>query len=210
MADLSTAEPQQESVLTILKALSEISALFLAVAFVGGWSYLSSYYRTFGVDSLDLEFSSSVVSTVALFVLCKELWPLILFALAAAILAVVAHRQHRLQRGWVAASLCLLMLVVIIAAAEHGRSVADLDMLAEGSSLPNVTFAAKNNVNDLPCVEVGTFGTYDCKLLLHSKTAYYFFLPIPAAGAGNLNLYVLPDAQVVGVHELRGLDRNAR
>jgi hypothetical protein len=83
-------------------------------------------------------------------------------------------------------------------------------MLVESSSLPNVAFAAKTNVGELPCVEVGTFGSFDCKLLLHTKSAYYFFLPVPVVGEGSLNLYMLPDDQVVASHVLRGLDRNMR
>jgi hypothetical protein len=48
----------------------------------------------------------------------------------------------------------------------------------------------------------------DCKLLLHSKGAYYFFKPVRAPGIGSLNLYVLSDADLLGVHVQRGLDQS--
>jgi hypothetical protein len=53
-----------------------------------------------------------------------------------------------------------------------------------------------------------TFGEMDCKLLLHSKAVYYFFRPIPKKLAGNndkLDLYIIPDSEVFGVHIQRGI-----
>jgi uncharacterized membrane protein YhaH (DUF805 family) len=205
---IDSAKP--EDALVVVKALTEVSTVLLVLTFVGGWSYLAAYYRTFGLNPLELDFETSVVNTLAIYVLYKSLWPLIIFAAVIAILALVVRRWHRLERGWVAAALSVFLFVVVVAGANRGRHVADQDMLVESSSLPNVAFAAKTNVGELPCVEVGTFGSFDCKLLLHTKSAYYFFLPVPVVGEGSLNLYMLPDDQVVASHVLRGLDRNMR
>jgi hypothetical protein len=66
------------------------------------------------------------------------------------------------------------------------------------------------------CVEFKTYGSLDCKLLLHSKNTYYFFQPVPKVGEGtlkvlgSLSLYTLSDSEVIGVHIQRGLDRNVR
>jgi hypothetical protein len=205
---MDSAKP--EDALVVVKALTEVSTVLLVLTFVGGWSYLAAYYRTFGLNPLELDFETSVVNTLAIYVLYKSLWPLIIFTAVMAILALVVRRRHRLERGWVAAALSVFLFVVVFAGANRGRHVADQDMLVESSSLPNVAFAVKTNVGELPCVEVGTFGSFDCKLLLHTKSAYYFFLPVPVVGEGSLNLYMLPDDQVVASHVLRGLDRNMR
>jgi len=82
--------------------------------------------------------------------------------------------------------------------------------------LPYVAFSTKLSKTDQPdCVDHETYGTSDCKLLLHSKGTYYFFTPIPKPkdaiiDVGSLNVYTLADSDVTGVHILRGLDRNAR
>lgn len=202
--------PQAVDSLVVVKALTEVSAVLLALTFVGGWSYLAAYYRTFGLNPLELEFSSSVFSTLAVYVLSKSLWPILIFLAIITVLAVIARRLHRLERSWVAVALSVLLFVVVIAAVHRGRSMADEDMLVESSSLPNVAFATKTKIGAFPCVEVGNFGSSDCKLLLHTKGAYYFFLPVPAAGVGSLNLYMLPESEIAASHLLRGLDRSVR
>jgi hypothetical protein len=201
-----------EDALAVVKALTEVSSVLLVLTFVGGWSYLAAYYRTFGLDPLELDFQNSIVSTLAIYVLFKSLWPLIVFAVVVAILTLMARHQHGLDRGFIVAALMLFLFVVAMAGANRGRTVADEDMVVKTSSLPNVTFAAKSSLGKLrvPCVEVEDFGSSDCKLLLHTKSAYYFFLPIPGVGASILNLYMLPDGQVEASHVLRGIDRNTR
>jgi hypothetical protein len=89
-------------------------------------------------------------------------------------------------------------------------------MLIDSSELPNVGFSSRLVKTDQPnCVGHETYGSSDCKLLLHSKGTYYFFTPIPQPkdaliDVGGLNVYTLADSDVTGVHILRGLERNAR
>jgi hypothetical protein len=53
MAAPPATEPAKpEDALTIVKALMEVSSVLLVLTFVGGWSYLASYYRTFGLNPL--------------------------------------------------------------------------------------------------------------------------------------------------------------
>lgn len=99
----------------------------------------------------------------------------------------------------------------------HGRQLANEDALLDSDELPYVAFASKLEKTDQPsCVEFKTYGSLDCKLLLHSKNTYYFFQPVPKAGEGSLkvlgslSLYTLADSDVIGVHVLRGLNRKAR
>jgi len=63
----------REDPLPVLKALAEAAAVFVALTFVGGWSYLASYYKTFGLNPLELEISIPVVSTIAVYVLYETL-----------------------------------------------------------------------------------------------------------------------------------------
>lgn len=93
--------------------------------------------------------------------------------------------------------------------------MANEDMLEDSAGLPFVAFsstvaAAKIGPPEYPsCVGSDTFGTSDCKLLLHTNSAYYFFPPVPRRLVRNfdkLDLYVIPDSAVTGVHLQRGID----
>jgi hypothetical protein len=201
-------QADREDAFSVLKALAEASAVIVAVTFVGGWSYLSSYYRTFGLNPLELDLSMPVVSTIALYILYKSVWPLLVFGALLIFLALVAGRTQTLRRGWVVAALGILLLAVSAAGLMHGRSLANKDMLQESSTLPYVAFATKGKLSEPSCVESGAFGTLDCKLLLHQRNTYYFFQPVPGQNAGNMNLYILSDSDVEGVHIQRGLTRN--
>jgi hypothetical protein len=203
-------QPQaaREDAVSVLKALAEASAVIIAITFVGGWSYLSSYYMTFGLNPLELDLSTPVVSTIALYILYKSVWPLLVFGALLIFLALVVGRTRALRRGWIVAALGVLILAVSAAGLMHGRSLANQDMLQDSSTLPYVAFATKGRLSEPTCVDSGAFGTLDCKLLLHQRNTYYFFQPIPGQKAGSMNLYMLSDSDVEGVHIQRGLTRN--
>jgi hypothetical protein len=202
--------------LAFLKSLAEASAVFIALTFIGGWSYLASYYRTFGLNPLELDISIPVVSTIAVYVLYKSVWPLIVALVLIVAFAIFAARQRRLRRSQrlgrapIVAALAVLLLTVAVAGAYHGRQVANDDTLADSATLPNVAFASKLMDSEPSCVEYQTYGSMDCKLLLHVNGTYYFFQPVPKEGIGSMNLYLLSDSDVLGVHVQRGLDQNAR
>jgi hypothetical protein len=198
--------PGKDDAFAVLKALAEASAVILALTFFGGWSYLSSYYKTFGLNPMELDLPIPVVSTISVYVLYESVWPLFVFAALFFSLALVARWLRRLARGWIVAALGALLLTVAVAGLIHGRRVANQDMLADSRNLPYVSFATKQRLSGPSCVDSGTFGSLDCKLLLHYKSAYYFFEPVPREGAGSMNLYVLSDSDLAGVHVQRGID----
>jgi uncharacterized membrane protein YhaH (DUF805 family) len=200
----------KEDSLAVLKALAEASAVFVALTFIGGWSYLASYYKTFGLNPLELDLSIPVVSTIAVYVLFESVWPLFVAAALIVALALLARRLRNVGRGWMVAALGVLLLTVATAGVIRGRALANQDTLMDSVDLPNVAFASKLKDPEPSCVDFGTFGSFDCKLLLHYKNTYYFFLPVPKQGAGSMNLYMLSDSDLVGVHVQRGLERNAR
>jgi hypothetical protein len=115
-----------------------------------------------------------------------------------------------------AIALVLLFLAVSIAGFFRGKRRATDDMLMDSSELPYVAFSSRLAKTDQPpCVDYQTYGSLDCKLLLHSKGTYYFFTPVPTprdalTSGGNLDVYTLADSDVTGVHIQRGLERNAR
>jgi hypothetical protein len=202
--------PGKDDSFAVLKAVAEMSAVIVALTFVGGWSYLSSYYRTFGLNPLEFDLPISVVSTIPLYLLYESAWPL-LFVFAALLvvnLPPTARWLHRFRREWILVVLGLLIFVISVAGLACGRNAANRDMINESPTLPYVSFATKQRLSGPSCVDLGSFGSLDCKLLLHYKGAYYFFQPVPKGPAGSLNLFVLSDSDVSGIHVQRGLDRN--
>jgi hypothetical protein len=196
-----------ENSLSVLKALAEASAVFVALTFVGGWSYLASYYKTFGLNPLELDIPIPVVSTIAVYVVYESVWPLFVAGALILAIAIVARRFPGAGHGWTVAALGVLLLTAAIAGIFRGRQVANQDTLANSSNLPNVAFASKLTNPEPSCVDHETYGSMDCKLLLHFKGTYYFFRPVRAPGIGSLNLYALSDSDLVGVHVQRGLDQ---
>ena len=202
---------------SFLKLIAEASAVFIALTFVTGWSYLASYYKTFGINPIELDIPVPVVATLALHLFYGLVWPLPALALILALLAAFGRRFMRPrggQRGWIFTAFIVVLFVAGAAALSRGRQLASRDIYDDSANLPLVAFssnsaAAKLGAPEQPaCVAFEMFGTIDCKLLLHSKGVYYFFQPIPKNSAetdDKLDLYMIPDSEVLGVHIQRGL-----
>jgi hypothetical protein len=220
--DLTTPEENSLAFLkSLLKSLAEASAVSVGFTFVIGWSYLAAYYSTFGLNPLELDLSLPVVCTTAVYVLFDSGWWLLpggAIVMAALWLAstLFGHHLRGFWRGLTVAVLTLLLFLASHSCVSLGRHQAKENMLIDSSELPNVAFSSRVAKTDQPdCVEHETYGSLDCKLLLHSKGTYYFFTSIPRPkepllDAGSLNVYTLADSDVTGVHILRGLDRNSR
>ena len=56
------AMPAKEDSFAVLKALGEASAVFIALTFIGGWSYLSSYFNDNPISSQGAKLSSIVTT----------------------------------------------------------------------------------------------------------------------------------------------------
>jgi hypothetical protein len=54
--------PAKEDSFAVLKALGEASAVFIALTFIGGWSYLSSYFNDNPISSQGAKLSSIVTT----------------------------------------------------------------------------------------------------------------------------------------------------
>ncbi len=202
--------------LAFLKSLGEASAIFIGFSYLGGWCYFASYYSTFGLNSLELDLPLPVICATDVYLMFSAGWPLIIvFALLLGWIGF-RHWLKGFRRSMTAAILVLLLFATSTACIFLGRRHANDDMLIDSGELPNVGFSVKVPKTDQPdCVDHETYGSADCKLLLHSKGAYYFFMPISRPkdallSVGSLNLYTLADSDVTGVHISRGLERNAR
>ncbi len=200
--------PPEPDALAVLKALAEASGVFVALTFVGGWSYLSTYYKTFGLNPLDLNISIPVVSTIAVYLLYDARWFVSLAGILIVALTIAVRRIRGLGRGWVLAAVFSLLVIAAGGGTWWGRRVANLDTMEDTSVLPNVAFAAKVMDPEPSCVEYETYGSMDCKLLLHFNSTYYFFHPVQKTDTGSeMNLYVLLDSDLLGVHVQRVLEQ---
>jgi hypothetical protein len=187
----------------VLKEIAEASSVFIAIAFVGGWSYIAAYYRTFGIGVLELDVPVQVVSTMAIRLLYDgSMVPLLVVV---ALFALFMWASHRFPVGVCAALLGVFLLGAAGAGGFHGRQTAVSDMTVESTSLPVVSFNAKFQQPEPSCVDFGTYGTADCRLLLRLKDTYYFFQPVPDAASGNVNVYTISESDLTGVHILRGI-----
>ena len=210
--------PPSADPLSFLKLIAEASAVFVGITFVAGWSYLASYYKTFGLNPVELDIPVPVVSTIALHMLYDAVWPLPLLALLLAAFAVIAHRVVRGNQGWggwVVAALILSVFLFASAALFRGRHNANIDMLVESPNLPYVAFASRAGVAGLgppqqpSCVAFETFGDMNCKLLLHSRDAWYFFRPIRESmsqKADKVDIFVILQSDILEVHLQRGIN----
>jgi len=163
-------------------------------------------------ESAGTGFALPVVCTTAVYVLYNAVWPILVIAAPSFVWIFFGHYLKRFRRGVTAVSLAFSLFAVSLASASLGRQYANDDMLADSNGLPNIAFSTRLAKTDQPdCVDHETYGSLDCKLLLHSKGTYYFFIPIPNPGesltkSGNLNVYTLADPDVTGVHILRGTE----
>ena len=196
-----------ENSLSLLKSVAEISAIAVAIAFVYGWSYLGAYYRTFGLNPLEFDVSVPVIAATAVYALYNSKWILLTFAVFLVVIFLLGRSRILLL-----VLVSLLFVLTAWAGLDRGRDRANEDILTDSSELPNVAFAAKisskTETMDAPsCVGFENYGSMDCKLLLHLKNTYYFFQPVPQFGVrGNINVYVLFDTDLLGVHVQRGIE----
>ena len=83
----------------LLKALVEVSAVFVAFTFIDGWSYLASFYSAFGLNPLELDVPIPVVCTTAIYVLFNAKWPPIVMVALLVAWGILAPRIRRLSRS---------------------------------------------------------------------------------------------------------------
>ena len=191
-----------------LKSIAEIGSLFLALSFVGGWSFMSSYYSAFGVNSSEFDFSVPVTSAFAVHMLRTSGWPMMVAIVFLAGLAVFYGKLGVARRAWTGAFMMVTLFVVATASSLRGRHLAAEDIYETSPRLPNVGFFSKNAAQEPDCLSKGTT---DCKLLLHSKGAYYFFEPLtgtalPSKQIRNVKIYVVQDSEIYAAQIVRGVE----
>jgi len=209
----SIEEPQgasKEDAFAALKTAAEMSGMLIAVAFLTGWSYMASYYTTFGLNPLELDFSVPATAAFALHAFRNSGWPLAVFAVPF-ILFPFSKKLAPMLRSLAAGCIGVLLLLLAAAGSRRGRDLAREDMFETSPRLPTVGFVSKNKVDEPSCLSDGTM---DCKLLLHAKGMYYFFIPIRESagslnvGMSNLNVYAVPESEITGVHVSPGCGTN--
>jgi hypothetical protein len=187
-----------------LKQITEVAAIFAAMAFVAGWSYVASYYNTFGLNPLEIDISTQVAAALAIQVIYESTWPLLAFVACGALLLIVGQRIGHLHSAVSGPAILLLFFTMMVAGIHRGRLVADRDMRTETTRLPQIGLlsvtglAATVKDTGPSCIANGTI---DCRLLLHWRSTWYVFVPLKE---GNLHLYEVPDSQVLMTHIVRG------
>jgi hypothetical protein len=204
--------PVADDALSTLKTIAEVGVLFLAVSFAGGWSFMASYYVSFGVNPYELEFSVPATSSFAVQMLFSSFWPIPSAIFIYPVLFFVYWQLGKAGWGFVARavpgfSIAGLLLGVAYLGSWHGRTQAAQDVFETSAKLPSVGFTTKAPMEGPNCL---ARGTTDCRLLLHTKGTYYFFEPLPSRTSafsqnGSIKLYLVPDSEIRSARLVRGL-----
>jgi len=207
-APAGAAQPAAEDSLGALKSIAEVGSLFVALSFVGGWSFMASYYQSFGLNSSELDFSVPATAAFAVHMLRHSGWPLLLAGALFAGLALFYGKLGAARRTWAGVCIAILIFAVAAAGSLRGRALASEDMFDTSRRLPNVGFVSKAAAQQPDCLAKGTT---DCKLLLHAKGAYYFFEPIPGAASAsahgrNIKLYIVLESEISQTQVVRGVE----
>jgi hypothetical protein len=201
----------------VLKSVAETGALFAFFSFATGWSYLASYFNSFGFRPMELDITPSTASLFALTLVYRSGVYLLFAAVAVTttMLGVpgIRRRLHLPRDARLLLFLCLVLFILFAVGTLMGRATARQDVYADSSRLLSVGFytdAAPRE--DFPkCV---TAPTIDCKLLIRTKGNYYFFKPIHKETGGSstpdipfgLTIYALPESKVRFVQFQRGFE----
>lgn len=201
----------------VLKSVAETGALFAFYSFATGWSYLASYFNSFGFRPMELDITPSTASVFALTLVYRAgIYVLLTAAAATAVTVGVSaiRRRLRMPRGaGLLLSLFILLLILFAAGTLMGRATAREDIYADSSRLLSVGFYTEGvSREDFPnCVKLPTI---NCKLLIRTKGNYYFFSPIHKDVGKpsqehmpfDLTIYALPESKVQLVQLRRGFE----
>jgi len=204
--------------LDLFKKVAEASILLAALLYAMGWTYLYSYYKTFGLSlrELDLPLQDSLVFS---FRVVSDSWLIATgFVLILAILASIASLeriQRALQTPWGVSAVFVLLLVagsgLSVLGASVGTKHARSDVLETTSSLPSVSVAVDPAQFQPYPEEYLAFNTLDYKLLLRTKENVFFFAPVKTTRSTavtrsrNFDVYVLPMSKIRSIRIQRGM-----
>jgi hypothetical protein len=204
--------PSPGGALDFLKAAGEAATVVTGLSFISGWLYWSTYYSSFGLNPLELDFSAAVLSVSPIQVVVRD-WQSdsssVGLALVAAIVAgllLTGLFVHFRVNGYRRAGTMLVLIAIGMCAAAFklGRHDGALD-LGCSSRLPDVAFVT--NTQDALTAGNGAASCVvdselSCKLVLHANSIYHYFTTpeVCDAGAeaagGGFATAELPDSQV--------------
>jgi hypothetical protein len=198
--------------LELFKKVTEVSAVLGGLLYAAGWTYLYSYYKSFGVSvrELDLPLQDSLVFS---FRVVFDSWATTLLCVAVvAIFALIVTNRvtERLLKTTVGIGLLLLVLFVAgytlsKLGAAIGARHAFADLSEETSSLPTVSIAVDPTQFQPYSDEYAGFNRLEYKLLVRTKDNIFFFSPVKTSGTEAPNqvpkfiLHVLPLSKVRAV-----------
>ncbi len=213
----STAQPPTTSrdsdPLALIKAVGEAATVFIGVIATGGFSYLQGFFGVFRLSLWELNFPLPVVAMIG-FSKLAESWVIPAIAAGSALIALSLPRRLRQPRGVITVAIVLYATAVAFVEKSSGYRAGTLAVLPGSGALPYVAFASKAKNYDAPrCVEYETLGSFDCKLIGHLNSNYYFFEPLdpraldtPGAIPINITVHVPPESEVIGVKMQGSID----
>jgi hypothetical protein len=203
--------PSAGGIFDLMKAIGEVATVVTGLSFISGWLYWSTYYSTFGLNPLELDFSAAVLSVSPIQVLVRD-WQSERDAVGLAIvsafvvgLLLTGLFIHFRVNGYRRAGVVLLVIALGMCglAFRLGRSDAMLD-LGCNSRLPDVAFVTSSQdplteaVGAPDCV---VYSELSCKLVLHANSVYHYFVTPEVCETGDTTgagfaTAELPDSQV--------------
>jgi len=206
-----------------LKRIAEVSAIVGALLYVAGWSYLYSYYRTFGLSVGDLDFPIQVPLIYSFPVMFT--WQIIISA--SSTIALFWLATHGLARtrfvtfseSLISSTSMLIVCVLILGkylserGLDMGQREAATNMVLSTTRLYAVNFKIKAPGNK---AQQGTQksvvappGTTcapgsEYRLIAHANKQYFLLIPLDSqkpktAGGSALSVCVIPEERVESI-----------
>ncbi|AZO24781.1 hypothetical protein EJ070_31690 [Mesorhizobium sp. M1E.F.Ca.ET.045.02.1.1] len=126
--------------------LEAIAAVIpVTLVYFSGWAYLSSYVGEFGIDATQLEVSFPTVLVYAFHPL--QSWPVILFVLIAALVAIAAFKLGVRNQAfwWSSISISLVLALIVISYAAKNSAAEMVENVWRGQKIQS--FANVNSAD---------------------------------------------------------------
>lgn len=218
-------DKERFSFLDLISGMAGSAVIFGGFLYVGGWSYLYQYYRSFGLELSDVDipvYDALIYSLPVIF--HNKLVTVLIFALVL-IIGLVFNSKWMKAKLPVAVSLLFMVILVTVYGlsrygAKLGNEKARSDMVLETSNLSTVAIqvspessemnkddvAAMNRKDDIEAMS--RLDKLEFKLLAHKKGQYFILRPFkgPSIEGTNVELIVIPESRVLKLRVQRGVD----
>lgn len=201
------------SFLDLISGVASSAIVLGGFLYVGGWSYLYQYYRSFGLELSDVEvpvYDALIYSLPVIF--NGRLYAFIIFSI---ILVIGLIFHSRWIRSKLPIAISLLFIIILLTTyglsrygAKLGNARALTDMMRETSDLPDVAIQVDSEGSEINNEVIVELNKLEFKLLAHKKGQYFIFRPFKGKSmeeGANIQLIVIPESRVQMIRILRGV-----